>query len=248
MAAGETQAQMLRVFGKPFGISQRASLRFIVLLREPIARALSSVRMMRQWRWERRNQTGAIRTDVEALNQCGQVMFAPSDSSRHVSVSEILPKISYTGLQRYRTCLANGAPLNHVRAGVYAASALAWLRAFEASQFLWLETEKIRGQRSEQLLATLARFAGLPLEHLGSLPSHMRAACERRSSEAKAGSVDARMLVHGSAQLDELAKHDAALLNRTFLPFNMLLATLLVHARELKGVAWLAYAATKTGK
>ena len=42
-----------------------------------------------------------------------------------------------------------GAPLNHVRAGVYAAGVLAWHRHFAPAHFLWLETEAMRAARAQ---------------------------------------------------------------------------------------------------
>ena len=82
-------------------------------------------------------------------------------------------------LATYRQCLAKGNPLNHVRAGVYAAAAVAWLRAFAPPQFLWIETEEMRAMDGATLLTRVGRHAGLPTAHLAALPSAVRGACER---------------------------------------------------------------------
>ena len=47
-----------------------AALRFVILLRDPISRATSSVRMMREWGWEAANRSAALARDAAALRVC----------------------------------------------------------------------------------------------------------------------------------------------------------------------------------
>ena len=118
-----------------------SSLRFVVLLREPIARAVSSVRMMREWRWEAANGTDALSRDTDALLACASAAVASSAGGnvaglqqespprrlRDVSgaagaggptaaLAAALPHLADAPLRALRHCLARGAPLNHVRA------------------------------------------------------------------------------------------------------------------------------------
>lgn len=56
-----------------------ATLKFIILLREPTARAQSSARMMLEWRWEKRaNVTEALLADLSALRRCCDELLASS--------------------------------------------------------------------------------------------------------------------------------------------------------------------------
>jgi len=214
------------------GVAALPPLRLIVLLREPAARALSSIRMMAEWRWERANASAAIARDVATLSLC-----TPSKASVRESeaAAALLPHLSDRELLRYRECLARGNPLNHVRAGVYVAAALAWLRAFPRDRFLWLETEKMRGLTAEQLAGLLAHFTQLPSPHLVGLPVATRAVCEHdRSQNTRA--ADQRLVSHSFSDRE---RAHASSLERTYRPFNRLLRSTLGAVPELDGVAWL---------
>ena len=172
------------------------ALRFVVLLREPLARAQSSARMMREWKWDRSaNTSAALLYDLSALRQCCD-RAAPADraavamdgasgmevasSPWQRAASELL-RMSDTTLGRFRACLARHHPLNHVRASVYAAGVLGWMSAgFSPRRFLWLETEAMRAMSAEALLTAIASFADLPTAHLSRLPPRVRGACEAR--------------------------------------------------------------------
>ena len=175
-----------------------ATLKFIVLLREPLSRAQSSARMMREWHWDHStNISTALLDDLARLRQCCAPLVPPDSSSppeldgakgfeagsrsTWQRAASALAHLSDARLRRFRHCLARRNPLNHVRASVYAAGVLGWLSAgFAASQFLWLETEAMRSLPAAALLETIARFAGLPTEQLRALPADIQTACESR--------------------------------------------------------------------
>lgn len=251
-----------------------ASLRFIVILREPLARAQSSARMMREWKWDRAGNTStSLLGDLAQLRRCCESL-APEprtsgpalDGASGLEVPEspweraagALARASDAPLRRFRRCLARSAPLNHVRASVYAAGVLGWLSAgFAPSSFLWLETEAMRAMRSDELLRTIAGFARLPIQHLPRLPPDVRAACDGRAvadaavtaaaqsaaavgrrGRLTAAPFDGRMKSHVHRALPVAV---ARPLHDAFLPFNGLLRTLLADvAPTLRGVKWLA--------
>ena len=252
-----------------FGTSAAASLKFVVILREPIARAQSSARMMREWKWDKSpNVSSALLKDLERFGHCCAAITPPSNAldldgakgfegagSHWRRAASELPRLSDRPLRRFRECLARGQPLNHVRGSVYAAAVLGWLSAgFSASQFLWLETEGMREMGPVQLLTTFAAFAGLPTQHLSRLPDDVRAACEsRRGGGATARGAPAAREV-GRAPLDDrMAVHPqralptgvASQLREAVAPFNELLRTLLNDldaAGTLRTVRWLQHA------
>ena len=243
-----------------------STLKFIVLLREPVARAMSSARMMHEWGWEKAaNVSTALLYDLERLRQCGEGI-APSPRSNGgggaAALSELdgakgfeaathspwaraasaLARLSDASLTRFRRCLAHKNPLNHVRASLYAAGVLGWLSAgFSASSFLWLETEAVRRLPADRLLTTFAEFTGLPTTHLPKLPHDIRMACERGGGgAASAGrrlSGDDRMAVHAQRALPPIVSRE---LHAAFKPFNELLRSLLNDvAPTLRDVTWM---------
>lgn len=246
-----------------------SALRFVVLLREPLARSMSSARMMREWGWDKHaNVSSALLDDLARLGGCAELVAPASKFTRLAldgssgleghrdpwrRAADELAKASDRSLRRFRECLAHKAPLNHVRGSVYAAGVLGWLSAgFAPSAFLWLETESVRAMGAYKLLAVLAKFAGLPTEHLRTLPENIRAACEG-SNGGGAGTGGA----HGPARLGRrLASPDsrrqthamralppevARPLQDAFRPFNELLRTLVADiAPTLHGVPWLS--------
>ena len=254
---------------------QASTLKFIVLLREPLARSMSSARMMLEWKWEKAgNVTSALLADLEKLGQCCE-QIAPSShaglaldgtsgmesaSSPWQRAASALAKGSDRQLGRFRACLAHKAPLNHVRGSVYAAGVLGWLSAgFSPSQFLWLETERMRATNAQQLLTSLASFAGLPTDHLKTLPADIRTACEaghrasaaprgRRLSSSSAGGGGRRLSARPAGDsrrqthaMRALPPEVAQPLRAAFKPWNELLKTLLNDvAPTLRGVQWLS--------
>jgi hypothetical protein len=53
-------------------------LRFIILLRDPVSRAQSSARMMREWKWDKSaNLSDALLSDLARLRGCSE-QIAPS--------------------------------------------------------------------------------------------------------------------------------------------------------------------------
>ena len=182
--------------------SGASALRFIVILREPLSRAQSSARMMREWKWDKSaNISAALLGDLASLSRCCD-LIAPASraavsldgssgmetaASPYQRAASELPRLTDRPLRRFQDCLAHAHPLNHVRASIYSAAVLGWLSAgFSPSQFLWLETEAMRAMPAAELLTTVAAFAGLPTAHLGALPEHVRRACEVRRLTASA--------------------------------------------------------------
>eukprot|EP00325_Prymnesiales_sp_UTEX-LB-985_P006009 CAMPEP_0174704308 /NCGR_PEP_ID=MMETSP1094-20130205/7951_1 /TAXON_ID=156173 /ORGANISM="Chrysochromulina brevifilum, Strain UTEX LB 985" /LENGTH=256 /DNA_ID=CAMNT_0015902355 /DNA_START=486 /DNA_END=1256 /DNA_ORIENTATION=+ len=238
-----------------------SSLRFVVILREPITRAASSARMMVEWKWEKSaNVSSALLRDLERLGHCCDVVAPASRAMSDLDGSSglkatgslwrraaaELPRASDRSLRRFRDCLARSNPLNHVRASIYAAAVLGWLSAgFAATQFLWLDTEAMRAMGATSLLRTIGDFMALPTDHLARLPADMSSECQpQRRDESTPGGrpagkrfVDGRMLVHHQRGLPTAT---AVQLQAAFRPFNELLRTLLADiAPTLKAVHWL---------
>lgn len=235
-----------------------ATLRFVVILRDPLARAQSSARMMREWRWDKAsNVSEALLRDLANFDRCCEAVSPSSRASLALdgtsgmeaaaslwerAASQLL-RLSDGQLGRFRQCLAREAPLNHVRASIYAAGVLGWLSAgFVPSQFLWLDTETMRSMDAVTLLTTVGRFAGLPIDHLERrLPKHVRAACEHPRAVHGIGEgrrLDDRMKTHGQRALPAAV---ATQLQRAFKPFNGVLRTLLSDlSPEIRSMQWLA--------
>jgi hypothetical protein len=227
-----------------------SALRFIVILREPISRAQSSARMMREWKWEKAsNLSDALLADLDALGRCCRAVSPTSRAglshdgesgmeaagSVWIRAAAELARLSDRGLRRFRTCLAAKAPLNHVRASVYAAGALGWFsEGFTPSQFLWLDTDTVRAMRAAELLRAIGTFAGLPTDHLDRLPLGIRTACE--SVRGERSSSDSRMHSH---TYKALPPPIAMALQNAFRPFNELLRTLLAGSASLRSIRWL---------
>ena len=205
---------------------------------------------MREWRWEGANGTAALERDATKLSMCARQaaglelgsgrtrLEARDEAAALAALAATLPAMDGEALRRLRECLAQGAPLNHVRAGVYAAGVLAWHRHFPPAHFLWLETEAMRAAPPQQLLRLIASFLQLPTHHLATLPRPLLAACEdSRANHAHAGrQLDDRAAVHTHARLPPLL---AAQLDAAFRPLNALLRRLLPEAEQLRGAAWL---------
>ena len=119
-----------------------SALRFIVILREPLARAASSARMMHEWKWEKAaNISHALLSDLFRLGRCCDSIAPASKAAVALDGSSglettgspwrraaaELPRASDRSLRRFRDCLARTHPLNHVRASIYAAGVLGWL-------------------------------------------------------------------------------------------------------------------------
>ena len=105
-----------------------SELRFIVLLREPVDRVSSSVRMMTAWGWEKAKRGGsnesAVARDVRALRACavasgvgGSGESSVAGATLAAATAAALQTFDDARLATYRQCLAKGNPLNHVRAG-----------------------------------------------------------------------------------------------------------------------------------
>lgn len=237
-----------------------SSLKFLVLIREPLARAVSSARMMQEWRWDKHaNISSSLLIDLTRLGSCAEGLAPASRAGGRLALdgssgleahrnpwrraADELAKASDRSLRRFRECLARGAPLNHVRGSVYAAGVLGWLSAgFAPSSFLFLETERMRRMGAYELLLTIARFASLPTEHLRTLPADIRAACENAATGSSgrilaAATPDSRRQTHAYRALPPAV---ALPLQEAFKPFNELLSTLVADiAPTLRGVRWM---------
>ncbi|KAL1520855.1 hypothetical protein AB1Y20_022416 [Prymnesium parvum] len=240
-----------------------ASPRFIVILRDPVARAASSARMMSEWKWEKAaNLSAALEADLARLNHCiRQRGFHSSPAAVAAQLWSLHRNRSSTAsgadgregrgdarLTQLRHCLARGAPLNHVRSGLYAVGAVAWLQTFAPDRFLWLETDSLRAASAVALLRLIAEFAQLPTYQLNDLPARIHAACERRrgalglgesSSSSSTGAKlleDTRMAEH---VLPALPASTFSALQQVFKPFNFLMGRLLDGTQHLQHVEWL---------
>ena len=229
----------------PVSRDPESVIRFVVMVRDPFARALSSARMMLEWKWEKEvNASVALARDLAALRRCGIRSFGADTSVAIVTRlgQELSDQLSVThsvAFGVYRRCLARNSPLNHVRAGVYAAGAVAWLRVFPASRFLWLDTDDTKSLGAAALLRRLSSFAQLPSAHLAHLPPAVRAACERRSHASGTGShpaEDTRMVEHQQLHLPPTLSQE---ITAAYVPFNRLLGQMLEEVPHLRNVSWL---------
>jgi len=239
-------------------LAPKSQFRFIVLVREPVERAVSSTRMMLEWRWERgSNYSSILSRDAHAFRRCFEtnpaaraaVATACSRAATpqhlgHISdglltcwadgAAQSVAQATDTQLVQLRRCLADGHPRNHVRAGAYAVAATAWLRRFSPEQFLWLETAAMRQMSEIAILTMLGDFLCLPTAHLRNAPGEVLHACKSPSA-GKMGQVDQRMKTHA---LESLVPADfAQRLTSVYRPFNRLLASILSFRKFEKTTA-----------
>ena len=170
--------------------------------------------MMREWRWDKAsNVSEALLRDLANFDRCCEAVSPSSRASLALdgtsgmeaaaslwerAASQLL-RLSDGQLGRFPMPCAREAPLNHVRASIYAAGVLGWLSAgFVPSQFLWLDTETMRSMDAVTLLTTVGRFAGLPIDHL-----------ERRATRASGMRAPA-LFVMASARATPRRPHEDA--------------------------------------
>ena len=130
-------------------------LRFIVLMREPAARALSEWSMFAlQWGWDTIGDFEAsFAMRVRQLRACNSSLF------RNVAALRSLPTVE---LSRYLAkCWNHGGSMMYATNSLYSVCVLHALRLFRREQFLFLRYEDLMAMNAPSLLTLIGRFSGL---------------------------------------------------------------------------------------
>ena len=132
-----------------------SALRFIVVTRDPIARAFSEWMMFAHgWGWDReRNLTRTMRRQMRELATCNATLHA---------TPRLLLGLSDAALFRHlHRCFGRGKAMAYVSSSAYAVCIVAALRVFPREQFLFLKFEQLMAMKAPALLRLLSNFTGL---------------------------------------------------------------------------------------
>eukprot|EP00908_Phaeocystis_cordata_P001396 Transcript_11476.p2 GENE.Transcript_11476~~Transcript_11476.p2 ORF type:complete len:221 (-),score=37.90 Transcript_11476:97-759(-) len=185
--------------------------RFIVVMREPMARAFSEWRMFAlKYRWERdRNFTSVMARKAAGLRRCDPSLFRAPRRLRALS-TEVLARY-------IRRCFGGGRAMQYLATSLYAVCIEHALRLFGREQFLFLRYEDLEGMTPTTLIQLLARFTGLSAE--GALRSkEATRRCTMGAKAPKRGPTAAKAQL--AAAVSELGS--------LFGPYNQMLARM-VH-------------------
>ena len=130
-------------------------LRFIVVMREPAARARSEWAMFAlQWAWDPIGDFGAsLALRVQQARACNATLW------RNISALTALPTAELSAY--LASCWNYGGALMYVTNSLFSVCVLHALRFFERSQFLFLRYEDLMAMDAAAILRLVGRFTGL---------------------------------------------------------------------------------------
>jgi hypothetical protein len=230
----------------------RSSLRFIVVVRDPIMRAFSEWAMFSLgWNWDPvKNFSASMGYKLRDLQQCNRTLFMRPDLLRQLPTHELAHYM--------RSCFQFGRATMYATNSMYGVCLEHALRYFEPSQFLVLRYEELMQMDGLEILRALSDFTGL---HLGerqlTMPSCQpsrarRAAASRASAGANATgrtrtsartkkpTAKPNSYSSNSPYAAEMLQEASAPLERFFGPYNELL-------RDVVG-PWLGWSRTEHRK
>lgn len=137
------------------GLPSAPHLRFIVVMREPIARAFSEWTMFTlTWDWEKITHFhSSLTVRVKQFRDCNQTLFANPRLLKDLPTAELA-----TYLKR---CWVSGATMMYPQGSMYSVCLLHALRLFPREQFLFLRYEDANRMPRPKLLELLGSFSGL---------------------------------------------------------------------------------------
>ena len=199
------------------------ALRFVVVMREPTARAFSEWSMFAlQWAWDPIGDFGAsLAARVAWLKSCNATLFRDTRRLRSLPTRELRGYL--------RKCWNHGGAMMYAQTSMYAVCILHALRYFRREQFLFLRYEDLMAMDTEALLALVGRFTGLYVDaklvaevKRGGLCTPAR----RRVSTYSTISPQEKVMYNRSKRY---VAADAAALRELFTPYNALLTDLVGH-------------------
>ena len=205
------------------------ALRFVVVMREPAARARSEWAMFAlQWAWDPIGDFGAsFATRVKQVRECNATLF------RNVTALKSLPTEELSDY--LRECWNFGGALMYATNSMYSVCVLHALRHFKREQFLFLRYEDLMAMDARDLLRLIGRFTGLYagddlIEAVGPTgrcqPRGRKGGRNTRTYDTI--SPEEKVLYNASSDYLRAASNRDAL-DELFAPYNDLLTELVGH-------------------
>jgi hypothetical protein len=149
----------LRLMRERYGPELARQARFIVMLRDPVARAYSEFSMFRNWGWEMVSDFGqAITTEVQRLRQC---LRNDTLLLRPLTIAEMEPARVVEDVMR----CGSGDARQYIRNSMYETCIAGAYAYFERSQFMFIFSEDLRVMPGAEVMEKVQAFTGLSLEH-----------------------------------------------------------------------------------
>jgi len=128
-------------------------LRFIVLMRDPIARAFSEWSMFTTWGWDKGKDFKArAHEQMERFRKCNTTLYHRPD---------LLTALPDAELFAYMGKCFKGMAMEYVTNSLYPICIAGALRIFKREQFLFLRFEDLMRMKAPGLLTMLSNFTGL---------------------------------------------------------------------------------------
>ena len=189
------------------------TLRFIVLLRDPIMRSFSEWSMFTLgWLWDNRtNFSQVMREEAEKLRACNQTLGANPRQ---------LPSLSTAELAAYiRSCFGSGLAMNYLQSSMYAVCILHAFRYFSPRQFLFVRYEDLIRLPTAAAVRLFGDFLGLHMDSSVIAAVRKGGWCEARQTRKAFSGL--------SPNSAEMLAEAAPWLEHIFKPYNALLCELL---------------------
>ena len=196
-----------------------ASLRFVVVMRDPVMRAFSEWSMFTKWGWDpTKTFTSSLLIELRRLRKCNTTLYQNAQLLRSLPTPELATYL--------RKCFRNGQAMMYVETSMYAVCVEHALRHFRREQFLFLRYEDLMRMDRTSVVALVARFAGLDdnVQLLRNASAHGKCSFGADAGTGRKPLSFSSSSVDSAEQLAAAAPH----LERLFDPYNTLLAEL-VH-------------------
>jgi hypothetical protein len=200
-----------------YGPALARRARFVVMLRDPVARAFSEFSMFRTWGWEKVADFGQlVEREVLELRRClrNDTLLTRPVALAHMRPAEVVQHVMKCG---------SGEARQYVRNSMYETCIAGAYAHFERSQFMFLFAEDLRDMSGGALLEALAAFTGLTLRRdaLGAPSAGLAGHCDTRTATGGGKSLPNHQT---KGQIDPELK---ARLRRFFAPSRAALAALI---------------------
>jgi len=151
------------------------TLRFFVLLREPVSRAYSEFSMFVNWGWHPKGSTfdGLASVEVEKLESCRDSVL----QSHHVDLSTPLSQYDDKLIGDYLShCFPSRWP-DHIKNSLYVLGIMNWLRFFDISQFHIITSEDLHASSDMDIIDRVSKHLQLNATSGGELLPHVAEYC-----------------------------------------------------------------------
>lgn len=219
-------AHALRLMRERYGPELSARARFIVMLREPVARAFSEFSMFRSWGWEKEPEFGrAVAGEIRQLRRC---LRNDTLLLRPVVLAAMEPARVVADAMR---CGA-GEAREYVRNSLYEVCIAGAYAYFARRQFMFVFAEDLREMAGAELARKVEAFTRLTLRRA---PSGEPAATIAQGCDTGTQSRGGRRALPNHQTKGRIEPELAARLRRFFAPSRAALASLLegtFHAEQ----------------